>query len=168
MGRHCCGVCELLAAPPLRRHACSKPAGVTGVNDLSRLVLPTLLGVFAYLAQFAVPLLCLVAAAISAWKARARSTLVTTVASSAASRPQRHDVGAVRTPRRRGFRLQGYTVTETGGVGVGDGGVDLVLKRGPRPSSSSASSGAPSRLESTSCASSSASWQPRAPPAALW
>ena len=29
-----------------------------------------------------------------------------------------------------GFRLQGYTVTETGGVGVGDGGVDLVLRRG--------------------------------------
>ena len=63
----------------------SKPAGVTGVNDLSRLVLPTMIGVFAYLAQFAVPLLCLSAAAVSAWKKRKRSALVTTVASSAAS-----------------------------------------------------------------------------------
>lgn len=108
----------------------SKPAGVTGVNDLSRLVLPTMLGVFAYLAQLAVPLLCLVAAAISAWKARARSTLVTTVASSAAS--SLNDMTWVQFEQLvgEGFRLKGYTVTETGGVGAGDGGIDLVLKRG--------------------------------------
>lgn len=80
--------------------------------------------------QYLLPFLCLVGAAISAWKRRQRRALVHDVAQGVAS-----DVLDGMSWREfevlvgEGFRLQGYQVAETGGGGA-DGGVDLVLRRG--------------------------------------
>jgi restriction system protein len=79
--------------------------------------------------QYILPIICLAAAGISAWRRKVRESLVTDVAQSQASnvldgiswREFEMLVG-------EGFRLQGYQVAETGGGGA-DGGVDLVLTR---------------------------------------
>jgi restriction system protein len=79
--------------------------------------------------QYILPIICLVAAAVSAWRRKERKNLVIDVAQSKASdaldgmswREFEMLVG-------EGFRLQGYQVVETGGGGA-DGGVDLVLTK---------------------------------------
>jgi restriction system protein len=79
--------------------------------------------------QYVLPIICLVAAGVSAWRRKVRQGLVTNVAQSQAS-----DVLDGMSWREfemlvgEGFRLQGYQVAETGGGGA-DGGVDLVLTR---------------------------------------
>ena len=79
--------------------------------------------------QYILPVICLAAAGMSAWRRKVRQGLVTDVAQSQAS-----DVLDGMTWREfeilvgEGFRLQGYQVVETGGGGA-DGGVDLVLAR---------------------------------------
>lgn len=79
--------------------------------------------------QYALPLICLAGAAVSAWRRRHRQKLVANVVESATAdaldgmswREFEMLVG-------EGFRLQGYQVVETGGSA--DGGVDLVLTKG--------------------------------------
>lgn len=79
--------------------------------------------------QYILPVICLAAAGMSAWRRKVRMSLVTDVAQSQAS-----DVLDGMSWREfellvgEGFRLQGYQVVETGGGGA-DGGVDLVLTR---------------------------------------
>lgn len=79
--------------------------------------------------QYILPIICLVAAGVSAWRRKVRQGLVTDVAQSQAS-----DVLDGMSWREfellvgEGFRLQGYQVAETGGGGA-DGGVDLVLTK---------------------------------------
>jgi restriction system protein len=79
--------------------------------------------------QYILPIICLAAAGMSAWRRKVRESLVTDVAQSQAS-----DVLDGISWREfeilvgEGFRLQGYQVAETGGDGA-DGGVDLVLTR---------------------------------------
>ncbi|MHB1114849.1 MAG: restriction endonuclease [Acidovorax defluvii] len=80
--------------------------------------------------QYIVPLLCIAAAALSAWRRKQRQTLVTDVA-------QARNADALDGMSWREFellvgeayRLQGYRVAEIGGGGP-DGGVDLVLVKG--------------------------------------
>lgn len=80
--------------------------------------------------QYIVPLLCLAAAALSAWRRKQRQSLLADVA-------QAPNVDALEGMSWREFellvgeayRLQGYRVTEMGGDGP-DGGVDLVLAKG--------------------------------------
>ncbi|SFV00262.1 restriction system protein [Paenacidovorax caeni] len=80
--------------------------------------------------QYIVPLLCIAAAALSAWRRKQRQTLVSDVA-------QARNADALDGMSWREFellvgeayRLQGYRVTEIGGGGP-DGGVDLVLAKG--------------------------------------
>lgn len=80
--------------------------------------------------QYIVPILCLVAAAVSLWRRKQRQTLVRDVA-------QARSADALNGISWREFellvgeayRLQGYRVTEIGGGGA-DGGVDLVLAKG--------------------------------------
>lgn len=84
----------------------------------------------ATIGQYALPVICLAGAGLSAWRRRERKTLVADVAQSQAAdaldgmswRQFEMLVGEA-------FRLQGYQVLETGGGGA-DGGVDLVLTRG--------------------------------------
>ena len=84
----------------------------------------------ATIGQYLVPLLCLTAAALSAWRRRQRKSLAADVAQARSAdaldgmswREFEMLVGEA-------FRLRGYRVTETGGGGA-DGGVDLVLAKG--------------------------------------
>ena len=83
----------------------------------------------ASLGQYLLPIVCLAAAGLSAWRRKVRQRLVTDLAQGRAS-----DVLDGMSWREfellvgEGFRLQGYQVLETGGGGA-DGGVDLVLSR---------------------------------------
>lgn len=98
-------------------------------GQVGAMVTQTLWKSLASIGQYILPLLCLAGAGMSAWRRRARQSLVTDVAQSKASdaldgmswREFEMLVG-------ESFRLQGYQVVETGGGGA-DGGVDLVLTR---------------------------------------
>ena len=80
--------------------------------------------------QYIVPLLCLAAAALSAWRRKQRQALVSDV-----MQARNSDVLDGMSWREfemlvgEAYRLQGYRVTEIGGGGP-DGGVDLVLAKG--------------------------------------
>lgn len=84
----------------------------------------------ANIGQYLLPAIFLVGGAVSAWRRRERRQLVQNV-----TQGQAADVLDAMTWVQfehligEGFRLQGYSVTETGGGGA-DGGVDLVLRRG--------------------------------------
>lgn len=108
----------------------SRPVSVTTQpGQIGQMVTQTLWQTLAKIGQYLLPFLCLVGAAVSAWKRRHRRNLVADVVQSQAGdaldgmswREFEMVVG-------EGFRLQGYTVVETGGGGA-DGGVDLVLTR---------------------------------------
>lgn len=79
--------------------------------------------------QYILPIICMAAAVLSAWRRKVRQGLVGDVIQREAM-----DVLDGMTWREfeqlvgEGFRLQGYRVAETGGGGA-DGGVDLVLTR---------------------------------------
>lgn len=83
----------------------------------------------ALIGQYVLPIICLAGAGISAWKRHQRRSLVDNVVRSDAAsavdgmswQQFEHLVGEA-------FRLQGYSVIETGGGGA-DGGVDLMLAK---------------------------------------
>lgn len=84
---------------------------------------------FAKYGQYILPVICLLGAAVSAWRHRERAHLIVDVTNNAAA-------GALQGISWRDFeklvgeyyRAQGYRVTETGGAAA-DGGVDLVLTK---------------------------------------
>ena len=84
----------------------------------------------ANIGQYVLPLLCLIGAAISAYRRRQRQNLVANVAGSKAA-DSLDDMSWQEFELLVGeaFRLQGFQVTEMGGGGA-DGGVDLVLRKG--------------------------------------
>jgi restriction system protein len=89
----------------------------------------TMIRTLATVGQYALPFLCLVGAAGSAWRRRERRQLLQTVATSpAASALDGMSWQQFECLVGEAFRLQGYQVVETGGGGA-DGGVDLVLTR---------------------------------------
>ena len=98
-------------------------------GQVGAMVTQSLWKALASAGQYILPVICLAAAGLSAWRRKVREGLVTDVAQSQASdaldgmswREFELLVG-------EGFRLQGYQVAETGGGGA-DGGVDLVLTR---------------------------------------
>jgi len=84
----------------------------------------------AAIGQYLVPFLCLIGAGVSAWRRSKRHALVLDVRGSGAARAL--DGMSWREFEMlvgEAFRLRGFRVAETGGVGS-DGGVDLVLKKG--------------------------------------
>jgi restriction system protein len=92
--------------------------------------LPAVWKGLATVGQYVLPLLCLLGAAMSAYRRSQRTNLVTNVSDSTAT-----DALDGMTWQEfellvgESFRLQGYQVTETGGGGA-DGGIDLVLRKG--------------------------------------
>lgn len=84
---------------------------------------------FAKIGQYIAPLICLIGAGISAWKRSRRTGLVNEVRSN-------ESISALNGMSWQefellvgeAFRLEGYSVSETGGGGA-DGGVDLVLRK---------------------------------------
>ncbi len=107
----------------------SQPVAVKP-GQMGAVVQGALLGSLAMVAQYVVPMVCLVGAAISAFRRRQRRALVGEVAQSpAASTIDGMSWREFELLVGEAYRLQGFQVTETGGGGA-DGGVDLVLARG--------------------------------------
>jgi restriction system protein len=103
---------------------------VTKPGDMAGVMIDAVWRGLANFAQYVIPFLCLIGAGVSAWRRRVRRALVDNATTSPASSVlegmtwQEFEllVG-------EGFRLQGYSVLESGGGGA-DGGVDLVLRKG--------------------------------------
>lgn len=80
--------------------------------------------------QYVLPVICLVGAAVSAWKRRQRKSLAATIADARSAdaldgmswREFEMLVGEA-------FRMRGFSVLEAGGAGP-DGGIDLALRKG--------------------------------------
>jgi restriction system protein len=87
-----------------------------------------LIGV-ASVATYVIPLLCLAGAIVSAVGTRKRRQLVDQAQGAAASAIDGMTWREFEQLVGEAFRLQGYTVTETGGGGA-DGGIDLLLRKG--------------------------------------
>ena len=125
------GVALALAAYVLLHHF-ARPVQITGLKpgEMAAAAVHTLGATLAGYAQYIVPVLCLVGAAMSAWRRQARKALVGNAA-------QARSADALNGMTWRefevlvgeAFRLQGFRVVETGGGGP-DGGVDLVLGKG--------------------------------------
>ena len=124
------GVALALLSYLLLHKLAAQPLTVTAQpGQVSTMVAQGLWKGLANAGQYILPIICLAAAGMSAWRRKVRQGLVTDVAQSQASdvldgmswREFEQLVG-------EGFRLQGYQVVETGGGGA-DGGVDLVLTK---------------------------------------
>lgn len=113
----------------LHRLAAPVPMMQTQPGQIGQMVSGIFKQTLAYYGQFILPTLCLIGAAISAFKRNQRNNLIADVAASSAV-----NVLDGMTWREfemlvgEAFRLQGYQVVETGGNGA-DGGVDLVLRK---------------------------------------
>ena len=114
----------------LHRLAGQPVANGMQAGQVGALVTQTLWKALASLGQYLLPVLCLAGAGISAWKRRERKALVSHVVQSAAA-DVLDGMSWQQFERLVGeaFRLQGYSVVETGGGGA-DGGVDLILSKG--------------------------------------
>jgi restriction system protein len=112
-------------------HFAERPvAAVTQPGQMADVVGQSMVRTLAMFGQYLLPFLCLVGAAVSAWRRRDRHRLM----EHAAARPAASAVDGMTWQQfehlvGEAFRLQGYKVAENGGGGA-DGGVDLVLTRG--------------------------------------
>lgn len=110
--------------------ATSAVPAATKRGDMTGVVVGAVWRPIASIAQYFLPLLCLLGAALSAWRRRVRRSLV----DNATASPVTSFLEGVTWQEfemlvGESFRLQGYSVLESGGGGP-DGGVDLVLRRG--------------------------------------
>jgi restriction system protein len=123
------GVALALLSYLLLNQIAAQPITAASPGQTSAMATQALWKGLATAGQYGLPVICLAAAGVSAWRRKVRQGLVTDVAQSQAS-----DVLDGMSWREfellvgEGFRLQGYQVAETGGGGA-DGGVDLVLTR---------------------------------------
>ncbi len=123
------GVALALLSYLLLHPIAAQPIAAAPAGQVSAMVTQGLWKGLASVGQYVLPLICLAAAGVSAWRRKVRQGLAADVAQNQASdaldgmswREFELLVG-------EGFRLQGYQVAETGGGGA-DGGVDLVLTR---------------------------------------
>jgi len=112
-------------------HSLAKPVAMTGLRpgEIGAAVVGQMWRSLAYWGQFIIPAACLFAAVMSAVGRHQRKGLVSQVAQS-----NSHDALEGMSWQQfemlvgEAFRLQGYTVQETGGSGP-DGGIDLVLRK---------------------------------------
>ena len=113
-------------------HGLVQPSTVPVANprDLGGMVTRSVLLGLANVGQYALPVLLLGGASMSAINRRKRSGLVRDIArSNAADALDGMSWQEFELLVGEAFRLQGYAVSETGGAGA-DGGVDLVLRKG--------------------------------------
>ena len=124
------GVGLALVSYLLLHAVASQPmVAATQVGQMGAMVTQTLWKTFASVGQYALPIICLAGAGMSAWKRMQRQSLISNVTES----PARNALDGMSWQEfemlvGEGFRIQGYKVVETGGGGA-DGGVDLVLSR---------------------------------------
>lgn len=123
------GVLLALASYLVLHHIASQPGVGPQAGQMGVMVTQALGKSLASIGQYILPVICLLGAAISAWRRRERGRLL-----SQATRSEAADALAGMTWGEfemlvgEGFRLQGYQVVESGGGGA-DGGVDFVLTR---------------------------------------
>ena len=102
----------------------------TTPGQIGTMVTKTIWRTLAAVGQYIVPLLCLCGASLSFYRRRQRQGLIANVAGSEAADALDgmtwHEFEQL---VGEAFRLQGYSVVETGGAGP-DGGVDLILRKG--------------------------------------
>ncbi len=113
----------------LHRYAFQPAAGAPLVpGQMGDFVAGAMWRAVAGVGQYLLPFFCLVGAAISAYRRRQRKTLL----ANAQAGDSLDGISWQEFELLVGeaFRLQGYSVTETGGDGRPDGGVDLVLRKG--------------------------------------
>ena len=112
----------------IHHFAVSEVVTTAEVGQIGEVVTHQLLKTFAMIGQYLIPFGFVIGAVTSAIAERKRVTLYQRVAGQPA-KGALNDISWHEFEALVGewFRRQGYTVTETGGVG--DGGVDLVLKR---------------------------------------
>lgn len=113
-------------------HRLAQPVQMSGLKpgEVAGAAVRSAGAMLAGYAQYIAPVLCLVGAGMSAWRRKARQSLVSDVA-------QARTADALDGMSWRefellvgeAFRLQGFRVVESGGGGP-DGGVDLVLTKG--------------------------------------
>ena len=114
----------------LHRIASQPVVAAVQPDQMGAMLTQTIWKALAGFSQYLLPLICLAGAGTSAWRRRERRVLVANVVQSKAAdvlddmtwQQFEHLVGEA-------FRLQGYSVLETGGGGA-DGGIDLVLTKG--------------------------------------
>lgn len=111
-------------------HFASQPtAAAVQPGQVGAIVTQTLWHTLASIGQYVLPIVCLMGAAMSAWRRRERKQLIgTVVRSEAADALDGMSWQQFERLVGEGFRLQGYRVVETGGGGR-DGGIDLVLNK---------------------------------------
>jgi restriction system protein len=113
----------------LHAFAQQPPPPVVGKPGLNQIVLGGLLHGLTSVGQYGLPVLLLGSAVLSAMSRRKRAVLVSDAAQSqSADALDGMSWQDFELLVGEGFRLQGYTVSETGGGGP-DGGVDLVLRK---------------------------------------
>jgi restriction system protein len=113
-------------------HRMAVPVKVTAVQpgQIGDLMTQTIIASVAAVGQYLVPLICLLGAAMSFFRRKQRAELMTDVAQAkSASALDGMSWREFEILVGEAYRLQGYSVTETGGGGA-DGGIDLALTKG--------------------------------------
>lgn len=124
------GVAMAALSYVLLHRIAAQPVTATQPAQLSEMMAQSAWRTAALFGQYLMPIICLAGAGVSAWKRHQRRSLVDNVVRSdtvsavdgMSWQQFEHLVGEA-------FRMQGYSVTETGGGGA-DGGVDLMLAKG--------------------------------------
>lgn len=113
----------------LHQVAVSPTAAVSRPDQMGAAITQTFWRGLAMAGQYALPIICLAGAGVSAWRRRTRQALVADVAQSkAADALEGMSWSEFEQLVGEAFRLQGYQVSEKGGARP-DGGFDLVLRR---------------------------------------
>jgi restriction system protein len=114
----------------LHQVASRETVATLATGQAAAMVTQTLWKTLAQIGQYIAPVLCLLGAAISAYRRQKRKGLVAGIATSTAA-DALHGLSWQDFELLVGenFRQQGFTVAETGGGGA-DGGVDLTLRKG--------------------------------------
>jgi restriction system protein len=125
------GVALALASYFVLHQVAAQPAAVAvQPGQIGALVTQSIWRGLATAGQYALPMILLAGAGLSAWRQRERSQLVEKVtAGKTADALDGMTWQQFESLVGEAFRLQGYRVVETGGGGA-DGGVDLVLSKG--------------------------------------
>lgn len=113
-------------------HRLVVPPTVTALppSQMGDVIARSMISAFAGLGQYVLPLICLAGAGVSAWRRRQRRTLISnTTQAKGADALNGMSWREFEILVGEAFRLQGFSVSETGGGGA-DGGVDLVLSKG--------------------------------------
>jgi restriction system protein len=113
-------------------HQFAAPAAAAAVQTSrpAALILPMMVAAVANIAQYLIPVLFIAGAGLSFFRGRKRQSLVANVAQAkSADALDGMSWQEFEMLVGEAFRLQGFSVAETGGGGA-DGGVDLVLTKG--------------------------------------